>query len=241
MFDSFGFIDVECFGVLIMIDKFDKIGLEGVVVEFCEWSVFLVVVDVFEVFFCCLQMMEYYLFGECQICKVLLEGVLVEFVEYLVGIGEVVVVGCGQFDILLVFDLFFVCGMGYYMGMIFEFVYFFVGYLFGGGGCYDGMIGCFFGQQVFVVGFFFGFECFVDFVIEIVDVIVQVVVFIYDVDVFVVEFICYKVVFIVDGVCVWLEWCIKNFKVLLECFVVDGYIVFVIVIVGGDLEFKFFF
>ncbi|AWB89793.1 histidine--tRNA ligase [Salinibacterium hongtaonis] len=64
----------------------------------------------------------------------------------------------------LVFDPTLVRGMGYYTGTIFEVAHPALGYSLGGGGRYDGMIGRFLGQDVPACGFSLGFERLVDLV-----------------------------------------------------------------------------
>jgi histidyl-tRNA synthetase len=54
--------------------------------------------------------------------------------------------------------------MGYYTGAIFEVVHPDLGYSFGGGGRYDGMIGRFLGEEVPAAGISLGFERLVDLV-----------------------------------------------------------------------------
>jgi histidyl-tRNA synthetase len=67
-------------------------------------------------------------------------------------------------DLDLRFDPTLVRGMGYYTGTIFEVAHPDFSYSLGGGGRYDGMIGRFLGQQVPAVGFSLGFERLVDLV-----------------------------------------------------------------------------
>ena len=238
MLDSFGFTEAERPGVLITIDKLDKIGPEGVAAELRERSASPAAADAFEAFLRRPQTMEYHPFGERQIRKALPEGAPAELVEHLVGIGEAVAVGRGQSDIPLVFDPFLVRGMGYYTGTIFELAHPSVGYSLGGGGRYDGMIGRFLGQQVPAVGFSLGFERLVDLVTETADATAQAVVLIHDADVPVAELIRHKAALIADGARVRLERRTKNLKALLERSAADGYTAFATVTAGGDLELK---
>ncbi len=62
----------------------------------------------------------------------------------------------GAYDI--VYDFSLIRGMGYYTGPIFEIVYKDLGYSIAGGGRYDKMIGEFIGQDIPAVGFSIGFE-----------------------------------------------------------------------------------
>ncbi|KAG4074742.1 hypothetical protein HA402_007018 [Bradysia odoriphaga] len=183
MLDSFGFTVDERPGVLITIDKLDKIGPDGVAAELRDRGAAAAAVDAFDAFLRRPQTMEYNPFGERQIRKALPEAAPDDIVAHLVGIGEAVAsgastgpsAGSGQatatqntdaFDVPLVFDPFLVRGMGYYTGTIFELAHPSVGYSLGGGGRYDGMIGRFLGQQVPAVGFSLGFERLVDLVAD---------------------------------------------------------------------------
>ncbi|QNA92170.1 histidine--tRNA ligase [Microbacterium sp. Se63.02b] len=239
MLDSFGFSEAERPGVLITIDKLDKIGPEGVAAELRERSASTAAADAFDAFLRRPQTMEYHPFGERQIRKALPDGAPAELVEHLVGIGEAVAAGRGQSDIPLVFDPFLVRGMGYYTGTIFELAHPSVGYSLGGGGRYDGMIGRFLGQQVPAVGFSLGFERLVDLIAEEADAGARAVVLIHDADVPVAELVRHKATLIAGGARVRLERRTKNVKALLERSAADGYTAFATVSAGtGDLEVK---
>ena len=71
MLDSFGFTGDERPGVLITIDKLDKIGPDGVAAELRERGSAAAAVDAFEAFLLRPQTMEYNPFGERQIRKAL--------------------------------------------------------------------------------------------------------------------------------------------------------------------------
>ena len=239
MLDSFGFTAEERPGVLITIDKLDKIGPEGVAAELRERSASTAAADAFDAFLRRPQTMEYNPFGERQIRKALPDGAPTELVEHLVGIGEAVAAGRGQSDIPLVFDPFLVRGMGYYTGTIFELAHPSVGYSLGGGGRYDGMIGRFLGQQVPAVGFSLGFERLVDLIADEADATAQAVVLIHDADVPVHELVRHKAALIAGGARVRLERRTKNVKALLERSAADGYTAFATVSAGtGELELK---
>ena len=131
MLDSFGFTPEERPGVLITIDKLDKIGPDGVAAELRERALRraqepdFAAVDAFEAFLVRPVTLEYNPFGERQIRKALPEGAPDDIVAHLVGIGEAVAAARGSAtelagDIPLVFDPFLVRGMGYYTGTIFE-------------------------------------------------------------------------------------------------------------------------
>ncbi|WP_407361693.1 histidine--tRNA ligase [Microbacterium sp. LBN7] len=254
MLDSFGFTADERPGVLITIDKLDKIGPEGVGAELRERALrqgsSTEPVDAFEEFLRRPQTMEYNPYGERQIRKALPEGAPDEIVAHLVGIGDAVAAGRASTgssmgsgtqasEIPLVFDPFLVRGMGYYTGTIFELAHPSVGYSLGGGGRYDGMIGRFLGQQVPAVGFSLGFERLVDLVTAEPDAAAEAVVLIHDADVPVGELVAHKARLIAGGARVRLERRTKNLKALLERSAADGYTAFATVSAGsGELELK---
>ncbi|MGL3149633.1 histidine--tRNA ligase [Microbacterium sp. A82] len=242
MLDAFGFTAEERPGVLITIDKLDKIGPVGVAKELRERGAAASAVDAFEAFLNRPQTDELNPFGERQIRQALPEGAPDEIVAHLVGIGEAVAVGRAlEGDIPLAFDPFLVRGMGYYTGTIFELAHPSVDYSLGGGGRYDGMIGRFLGQQVPAVGFSLGFERLVDLVSEEDDDAAQAIVLVHDADVAVAELIAHKAALVQDGARVRLERRAKNFKALLERSAADGYTSFATVAAGaavGSLEIK---
>ncbi|MCK3770289.1 ATP phosphoribosyltransferase regulatory subunit [Microbacterium aerolatum] len=240
MLDSFGFAADERPGVLITIDKLDKIGPDGIVAELRERGATASAVDAFDAYLRRPQTLEYSPYGERQIRKALPEGAPDEIVAHLVGIGEAVAAGTGATDIPLVFDPFLVRGMGYYTGTIFELAHPSVSYSLGGGGRYDGMIGRFLGQQVPAVGFSLGFERLADLLDQAADAGSQAIVLVHDADVPLVELIAHKAALMVHGR-VRLERRVKNFKALLERSAADGYNAFATVSAGvepGTLELK---
>jgi len=244
MLDSFGFTAEERPGVLITIDKLDKIGSGGVAAELRERGVTATAVDAFEAFLNRPRTLEYNPYGERQIRKALPEGAPDEFVAHLVGIGAAV--SAARPDAggtPLVYDPFLVRGMGYYTGTIFELAHPSVDYSLGGGGRYDGMIGRFLGQQVPAVGFSIGFERIVDLVADHEADAAQAVVLVHDADVPVTELLAHKSELLRDGAVarVRLERRTKNLKALLERSAADGYSAFASVRAGdpvGALEVK---
>ena len=246
MLDSLGFTADERPGVLITIDKLDKIGPEGVGAELRERALrqgsSTDPVDALEEFLRRPQTMEYHPYGERQIRKALPDGAPDEIVAHLVGIGDAVAAGRASTEpteIPLVFDPFLVRGMGYYTGTIFELAHPSVAYSLGGGGRYDGMIGRFLGQQVPAVGFSLGFERLVDLVTAEPDAAAEAVVLIHDADVPVSELVAYKARLIAGGARVRLERRTKNLKALLERSAADGYTAFATVSTGArELELK---
>jgi histidyl-tRNA synthetase len=236
MLDSFGFSGDERPGVLITIDKLDKIGPGGVVAELRDRGATPAAVDAFEAFLIRPVTLEYNPFGERQIRKALPEGAPDEVVAHLVGIGEAVSASRGAGDVPLVFDAFLVRGMGYYTGTIFELAHPSVSYSLGGGGRYDGMIGRFLGQEVPAVGFSIGFERLVDLVEADEREGAASVVLVHDRDVPVSELLALKSRLLAEGSRVRLEQRTKNLKALLERAASDGYTAFATVSTGATRE-----
>ncbi len=238
MLDSFGFAADERPGVLITIDKLDKIGPGGVAEELRDRGATSSAVDAFAAFLQRPQSPERRPFGDEQIRTALPEGAPDDIVAHLVGIGDAVA-AARPGEIPLVFDPFLVRGMGYYTGTIFELAHPSVGYSLGGGGRYDGMIGRFLGQQVPAVGFSIGFERIVELVAQQTDAAGDAVVLVHDRDVPVAELVAHKAALIASGARVRLEQRTKNLKGLLERSAADGYTSFATVSAGvapGSLE-----
>ena len=245
MLESFGFTADERPGVLITIDKLDKIGPTGVVAELRDRGATAAAVDGLDAFLRRPQTLEYNPYGERQIRKALPEGAPDDVIAHLVGIGEAVAATRTPDDavsgIPLVFDPFLVRGMGYYTGTIFELAHPSVDYSLGGGGRYDGMIGRFLGQDVPAVGFSLGFERLVDLVAETARGQERAVVLVHDRDVPLGELLAVKVALAREGARVRLEQRPKNLKALLERAASDGYTSFATVARGAtvsSLEFK---
>ncbi|HKP08662.1 MAG TPA: histidine--tRNA ligase [Microbacterium sp.] len=239
MLDSFGFDASERPGVLITIDKLDKIGPDGIVAELRERGATAAAVDAFAAFLRRPTTLEYNPYGERQIRKALPEGAPDEIVAHLAGIGAAVAaarVSGIEGDIPLVFDPFLVRGMGYYTGTIFELAHPSVDYSLGGGGRYDGMIGRFLGQDVPAVGFSIGFERIVDLVAERTDAAAPAVVLVHDRDVPEGELLALKAGLVRQGSRVRLEQRTKNLKALLERAASDGYTAFATVAAGTAAE-----
>ncbi|GAA1727026.1 histidine--tRNA ligase [Microbacterium paludicola] len=236
MLDVFGFAPDERPGVLITIDKLDKVGPSGVTAELRERGATATAVDAFDAFLNRPQTRELLPYGEAQIRKTLPEGVSDEVVAHLVGIGESVAAARPAGDVPLQFDPFLVRGMGYYTGTIFELAHPSVSYSLGGGGRYDGMIGRFLGQDVPAVGFSIGFERIADLVsLQDADA-APAVVLVHDRDVPVAELLALKARLIAEGSRVRLEQRTKNLKALLERATADGYTAFATVRAGVDRD-----
>jgi histidyl-tRNA synthetase len=237
MLDHLGFAADERPGVLITIDKLDKVGPEGVVAELRDRGVGAGAADALEAFFTQPMTMEYHPFGERQIRKLLPPGAPDDIVGHLVGIGQAVAAArpsAGGIDeVALAFDPFLVRGMGYYTGTIFELAHPSVDYSLGGGGRYDGMIGRFLGQDVPAVGFSIGFERIVDLVDAAAEAAAPAVVLVHDRDVPVGELLSLKAALVAEGSRVRLEQRTKNLKALLERAAADGYTAFATVAAGA--------
>ncbi|MGB4136956.1 MAG: histidine--tRNA ligase [Microbacterium sp.] len=245
MLDSFGFTADERPGVLITIDKLDKIGPDGIVAELTDRGAAPAAVEAFRTFLQRPQTMEYNPYGERQIRKALPEGIPDEIVAHLVGLGEAVAAtrppAEGVDPVPLQFDPFLVRGMGYYTGTIFELAHPSVDYSLGGGGRYDGMIGRFLGQEVPAVGFSIGFERIVDLIAAADEDAETAVVLVHDADVPLTELLAHKAALVARGGRVRLERRTKNLKALLERASSDGYTAFAAVRAGdvpGSAEVK---
>lgn len=229
MLDVFGFTPDERPGVLITIDKLDKIGPSGVVAELRERGATPAAADAFAAYLD--RPATTPAFDEEGIRAALPTGIPDEVIVHLVALGETVAAARGA-DAPLVFDPFLVRGMGYYTGTIFELAHPSVDYSLGGGGRYDGMIGRFLGQQVPAVGFSIGFERIVDLLQDAADSADRAIVLVHDRDVPLAQLLGLKASLVADGARVRLEQRPKNLKALLERASADGYTAFAAV--GAD-------
>lgn len=240
MLESFGFPAAERPGVLITIDKLDKIAAAGVVAELRERGATPAAVDRLDAFLHRPQTLEYAPYGERQIRRALPDGAPDDVVAQLVGIGAAVAAArpdqTGPGDLPLVFDPFLVRGMGYYTGTIFELAHPSVDYSLGGGGRYDGMIGRFLGQDVPAVGFSLGFERLVELVAASTGSPERAVVLVHDRDMPLGELIALKAALTADGARVRLEERPKNLRALLERAASDGYTSFATASVGTTVD-----
>ena len=233
MLDVFGFAPDERPGVLITIDKLDKIGPSGVVAELRDRGATGGAVDAFAAYLD--QPMRTPSFDDVGIRAALPAGIPDEVIAHLVALGETVAAARGA-GAPLVFDPFLVRGMGYYTGTIFELAHPSVDYSLGGGGRYDGMIGRFLGQQVPAVGFSIGFERLVDLLQDAADAAERAVVLVHDRDVPLAQLLRLKAELVADGARVRIEQRPKNMKALLERSAADGYTSFAAV--GTDTTVK---
>lgn len=235
MLAAFGFAESERPGVLITIDKLDKLGPVGVVAELRERGASTEAADAFASF---LQRSpeEDGRFDAEGIRARLPEGVPDDVVAHLVGIGQAVRTARGDAAAPLVFDPFLVRGMGYYTGTIFELAHPSVSYSLGGGGRYDGMIGRFLGTDVPAVGFSLGFERLVDLLTDDAAQGTGAVVLVHDRDVPLPELLAAKARLVAGGARVRLEQRPKNVKAMLERAAADGYTGFVSLRAGEDVS-----
>ncbi len=236
MLDVFGFIADERPGVLITIDKLDKIGPTGVVAELRDRGATSSAVDAFEAFLTRPRTMEYHPYGERQIRAALPERApdadhRRPRRDRLRGRRRTRREGPP-----LVFDPFLVRGMGYYTGTIFELAHPSVDYSLGGGGRYDGMIGRFLGSDVPAVGFSIGFERLVDLLEDPETDAAASVVLVHDADVPLADLLALKAQLVADGGRVRLERRPKNLKALLERSAADGFTSFATAAAGATRE-----
>ncbi|MDD3360151.1 MAG: histidine--tRNA ligase [Hespellia sp.] len=149
-----GFTEADYDTVFIILDKMDKIGLDGVADElkengYAEESVekylklFKEITNDIEGVLYCKEKLEDFLDTETA-----------DGLELIISSVE----SAKEADFKMSFDPTLVRGMSYYTGTIFEISMDEFGGSVGGGGRYDGMIGKFTGQDTPAVGFSVGFE-----------------------------------------------------------------------------------
>lgn len=149
-----GFTEADYDTVFIILDKMDKIGLDGVADElkengYAEESVekylklFKEITNDIEGVLYCKEKLEDFLDTETA-----------DGLELIISSVE----SAKEADFKMSFDPTLVRGMSYYTGTIFEISMDEFGGSVGGGGRYDGMIGKFTGQDTPAVGFSIGFE-----------------------------------------------------------------------------------
>jgi histidyl-tRNA synthetase len=196
---------------LVIIDKLDKIGVDGVVGELGEIDV---PTDGLAEQLSQLQSADWSIgddapawldteaFADLVALREAIPGATIEFAPTLVR------------------------GMGYYTGTIFEVAHPDFGYSLGGGGRYDGMIGRFLGQDVPAVGFSLGFERLVDLVTMPDAATADAVVLVYDRDVTPAALGELKRAVMADHARVRLERRTKNMKNLLAGLAEQGFTAF---------------
>ena len=140
--------------VFIILDKMDKIGMEGVEAELLQSGYEPEAVEKCKTLFeTVTNDRDGVLYMKETLADCLEEGVAEDLITILSTVEEV-----KQADFRIVFDPTLVRGMSYYTGPIFEIAMDEFGGSVGGGGRYDEMIGKFTGNDVCACGFSIGFE-----------------------------------------------------------------------------------
>ena len=230
MLDALGLTNTE--SALIILDKLDKIGADGVVAELREHGASAPALAALEE-----------LLGShanptsaptlAAMTDALPAGVAPDAVAELADIAAAVGKG-----VSMVFDPFLVRGMGYYTGAIFEVAHPDLGYSLGGGGRYDGMIGRFLGTEVPAVGFSLGFERLVDLVPTDDAAESDSVAVIYDPQLAPAELIAHKNALVAEGLRVRLVHKTKNTRAILDQLAGDGFRRYAFLNPGEPLEWK---
>ncbi len=144
-----GFAEEEFDGVCIIVDKLDKIGMEGIKSEMEDRSY-----DKASVEKLMEALSEINKKGiDCLNDYGVPEDVAADVKKVL---DESNAYAAGKYDVE--FDFTLIRGMGYYTGSIFEIAYKDLGYSIAGGGRYDEMVGNFIGEKIPAIGFSIGFE-----------------------------------------------------------------------------------
>ena len=149
-----GFAEDEYDNVFIILDKMDKIGLEGVKEELLKAEYAASSVDKYVELFEGIQNAEN---GLAYVCEKIADYLEPDVAK---SLSEIIasVSGIKEYDFEVVFDPTLVRGMSYYTGTIFEIEVPEFGSSVGGGGRYDKMVGRFTGKDVPACGFSIGFE-----------------------------------------------------------------------------------
>ncbi len=149
-----GFEEDDIASVLISLDKFDKIGLDGIRRELLDNEYAEDMVNRYLAIYESLQ-------GEVscgEFCRDISEDYLKA--QVVSSVDDIISCVRAMIDahVKIVFDPTLVRGMGYYTGTIFEVSIDGYNFSIAGGGRYDRMIGKFCGQDVSACGFSIGFE-----------------------------------------------------------------------------------
>lgn len=149
-----GFAEEEYDNVFIILDKMDKIGIEGVKAELIEEGYPVEAVEKYVALFDGIYSADN---GLTYLADTITDYLAEEVRE---GLQEIIdsVEGTKTCDFDIVFDPTLVRGMSYYTGTIFEIEVPEFGSSVGGGGRYDKMVGKFTGQDTPACGFSIGFE-----------------------------------------------------------------------------------
>lgn len=148
-----GFVEEDVAGVLITLDKLDKIGFDGVRAELLENGASDETVNAYLAFFESKESTH----EAADFCELIGEDTLNDVAANLDQIISSARALTAQ-NVQIVFDPTLVRGMGYYTGPIFEVSIDEFGISIAGGGRYDQMIGKFSGEEVAACGFSIGFE-----------------------------------------------------------------------------------
>lgn len=149
-----GFSEEAYDTVFIILDKMDKIGLEGVTAELEKEGFAKESVDKYTALFRGVEQADD---GIMYLAETLGDFLPSDVVRSMQEISESVN-ACKTAEFALIFDPTLVRGMSYYTGTIFEIAMPQFGGSCGGGGRYDKMIGNFTGRDVPACGFSIGFE-----------------------------------------------------------------------------------
>ncbi len=152
-----GFAEESYDTVFIILDKMDKIGLEGVAEELAKSGFAKESIEKYLTLFQNMEGKEEVADGVAYLVQELGDYLDPEVAENLREIAASVN-ATKEADFALVFDPTLVRGMSYYTGTIFEIAMPEFGGSCGGGGRYDEMIGKFTGNNVPACGFSIGFE-----------------------------------------------------------------------------------
>lgn len=152
-----GFAEDDFDAVFIILDKMDKIGLDGIRGELLASGFDASAIDKYLLLFDELSEKRSVKDGVAYLADVLGDFLTQEVTMSLLEIAETVT-AAKEADFELVFDPTLVRGMSYYTGTIFEVAIPEFGGSCGGGGRYDEMVGRFTGRDVPACGFSIGFE-----------------------------------------------------------------------------------
>ncbi len=148
-----GFCEEDVAGVLVSLDKLDKIGMDGVRKELTDNGYSEEVVD---------KYLSFFRDARDKTCLDFCSGISEEYLsgKVVAGIKDIIDSTCVMADdtVKIAFDPTLVRGMGYYTGTIFEISIDGYNFSIAGGGRYDEMIGKFSGNNVPACGFSIGFE-----------------------------------------------------------------------------------
>ncbi len=149
-----GFAEETFDNVFIIVDKMDKIGMDGVEAELLQSGFTKDAVDKYLELYMGLENSENGMAYLAEKLKDVLDLTVTE------GLQEIIdsVTATKTSDFKMVFDATLVRGMSYYTGPIFEINIPGFGVSCGGGGRYDKMVGRFTGNDVPACGFSIGFE-----------------------------------------------------------------------------------